>query len=271
MVKTLIFDISENTYHPASAVLCDRFSSCQIYAPTMPFPAHISIAGTVVIVDTPQKLSSWTGYAIIGLETTTSIYGVSYVIDDLSSCDMDFIERAYARTHRLPLTIATTGRLILREFAMSDFHDFVHLYRNPKDVAFLPALQDEATERQKLADYIATMYPFYEYGLWAIIEKSTGKLIGRAGIEHRTVNDTTYREIGYLIDADYRNMGYATECCNAILQFAKNYGMHELILYVNKKNVPSIALAKKLNFSLWLEQTDGTNEFYIFRKDLMTG
>ena len=74
---------------------------------------------------------------------------------------------------------------------------------------FVEPLYDYETELEYQKAYIENMYGFYEYGMWLVLSRETGKLIGRAGLEHD--------ELGYMIAPELWNQGYATEVCRFII------------------------------------------------------
>lgn len=58
-------------------------------------------------------------------------------------------------------------------------------------------------EREYQESYIRYMYGFYGYGMWIVCDRESGKLIGRAGVEHREeLGDEL--EFGYAIGVDYQ-------------------------------------------------------------------
>ena len=90
--------------------------------------------------------------------------------------------------------------------------------------------------------YIENMYGFYEYGMWLVFSRETGKLIGRAGLEHD--------EMGYMIAPEFQNQGYATEVCRFIIDYAReNTDFEELYCRIDERNEASVRLAKKLGFT----------------------
>lgn len=98
------------------------------------------------------------------------------------------------------------------------------------------------------------MYGFYQYGLWLVYEKSTQKLIGRVGIENREIDGILRQELGYVIGKNYQHKGYAYEAAKAVLKYAKEeLFLDEMFICVQKDNIPSIALAKKLGFTRYGE------------------
>ncbi len=154
------------------------------------------------------------------------------IIEGFYEVDEDFLEKMYQRKYGIPWEIAETKRLILREFTTEDHRDiFPELSLDP-----------EFTEK-----YIQNMYGFFGYGIWAVVLKETGDIIGRAGIYDST--RTNGFEIGYAIDAPYRRRGYAYEACQAVITFSENrLGQKELFALIEPHNCASIALAEKLGF-----------------------
>ena len=156
---------------------------------------------------------------------------------------------------------------------MDDMEDLFAIYEEPHMTDYMEPLYPWEEELAYEQAYIDNMYRFYEYGMWVVIEKSTGKLIGRAGLEHReypadedcgqtgtydgrdTAKDIKPRvvmelEMGYAIAASYQNKGYATEVCQAILAYAEEYLDYPRInCLIEKENTASIRLAEKLGFT----------------------
>ena len=98
------------------------------------------------------------------------------------------------------------------------------------------------------------MYVFYGYGMWAAVEKATGKIIGKAGLNNRELHGKPSLELGYLIGEEYQGRGFATELCEGILQFAREgTEFEEIHCLIEKGNGISIHLAEKLGF-LWQEE-----------------
>ena len=93
------------------------------------------------------------------------------------------------------------------------------------------------------------MYGFYELGLWLVYERKSGKLIGRAGIELREIDNKVEIELGYMIADSYQRQGIAYEVCSAIIDYIWTTTEYESIhCLMEKDNVPSIGLARKLGF-----------------------
>ena len=64
------------------------------------------------------------------------------------------------------------------------------------------------------------MYRFYNYGIWTVIEKTTGDIIGRAGIENGEYEGRAILELGYLIDRKWQGRGLGKEAARACTEYA---------------------------------------------------
>ena len=146
------------------------------------------------------------------------------------------------RYNHIPWHIGETDRCLIRELSLSDLPALYELYDKPGMTDFVEPLYDYETELEYQKAYIENMYGFYEYGMWLVFSRETGKLIGRAGLEHD--------ELGYMIAPELWNQGYATEVCRFIIDYArKNADFEELYCRIDERNTASVRLAKKLGFT----------------------
>lgn len=211
---------------------------------------------------------------IIGLDTGTNsaeLWGADYVVMDENAIDEALAERVYKRHTGEPWMIAETKRCIIRELTMDDIDALFELYSKPDITDFVEPLYDYDKECEYERAYIEHMYGYYEYGMWLVFSKETGELIGRAGLENRDYCDEqetqgipgTYHsemELGYIIAPEYQRQGYATEVCQAILEYAwENLCPDRINCLIDEENYPSRRLVEKLGFQL-IGKTDVTGE-----------
>ena len=85
--------------------------------------------------------------------------------------------------------------------------------RQPGYIEPLFAREEEAEYQQA---YITHMYGYYGYGMWLVFDRTTGNLIGRAGLEHRDFDGQTELEMGYVIGSGMAGAGhcYRSLWCN---------------------------------------------------------
>lgn len=168
--------------------------------------------------------------------------GTRYAVESLAELDIEYLERVRRRYNHIPWDIGETDRCLIRELSLSDLPALYELYDKPGMTDFVEPLYDYETELEYQKAYIENMYGFYEYGMWLVFSRETGKLIGRAGLEHD--------ELGYMIAPKFQNQGYATEVCRFIIDYAReNTDFEELYCRIDERNTASVCLAKKLGFT----------------------
>lgn len=133
----------------------------------------------VVISDEKEALlaAKADGRALIGFETRPGLDlgPAPYVAQSWDALEEPFLEQVVRRAYGLPWRIADTERLFVREFQAGDEKQVLREETDTEaDKVFQAA--------QSLSRYIECQYGFYGYGLWALVEKATGRLVGKAGI-----------------------------------------------------------------------------------------
>lgn len=175
--------------------------------------------------------------------------GVEMIVEGFEEVDADFLEKVFQRYHHIPWTILETERCIVRELCLDDLDGLFELYADDGMDDYTEPLFEYEEEKTYQDAYINNMYRFFGYGMWLVFQKETGKLIGRAGLEHREIYGETELELGYLIGKKYQGQGYATEVCEAILEYAKeNTNFEHINCVVQNGNNASIHMAQKLGF-----------------------
>ncbi len=186
--------------------------------------------------------------------------GTRYAVESLAELDIEYLERVRRRYNHIPWNIGETDRCLIRELSLSDLPALYELYDKPGMTDFVEPLYDYETELEYQKAYIENMYGFYEYGMWLVFSRETGKLIGRAGLEHD--------ELGYMIAPEFQNQGYATEVCRFIIDYAReNTDFEELYCRIDERNEASVRLAKKLGFTNSGHMDDDINAS-IYRKNI---
>lgn len=181
--------------------------------------------------------------------------GAIMVIEGFEEVDFYFLERMYQREHGLPWTVMETKRCFLREMTVEDLDGLYELYQGEGMTDFIEGLyEDRKKEEEYTRAYIRNMYPFYGFGMWIAIERATGRMIGRAGLNLREIHGKLVLELGYLIGKEFQSRGFATELCEGILQFAREgTEFEEIHCLIEKGNGISVHLAEKLGFN-WQEE-----------------
>lgn len=222
---------------------------------------HLMLEECLMLAATDQALSLTDGTEIATVGYVNPVIPgqklekAQIIVEGFAEVDFYFLERMYQRKHNIPWTVIETERCILREMTLEDLDALYELYHGENVTRYIDDLyEDREKEEEYTKAYIRDMYRFYGYGMWIAIEQSTGRIIGRAGLNNRDLHGKPSLEIGYMIGEEFQNQGYATELCQGILQYAKEgTEFEEINCLVQKENKVSIHLAEKLGFS-WREE-----------------
>ena len=208
----------------------------------------------VYLTDRPEvlhRINQLDGAGIY-LESQSGVisYEAKYIwqmSDETNLPDDAYIYRIWQRHMHQPWLIAETERLSIRESVMEDLPYFQKFYEEERGNLDVQQLSEG---EEQFHSYITTRYPFFEYGLWTIVDKAANTVIGRAGIEELPEDYGELSgepELSYLIGKEYRGNGYAEEACQAILSYsAEELEMKKICLRTSGENLPSQKLAEKL-------------------------
>ena len=174
--------------------------------------------------------------------------GARYVVEKWEEVDFSSLDRIYRRLAGLPWEILETDRLLVRETTVQDVDSFYQIYAEPSITAYMEELcKDKDEETARIESYIETIYAFYGFGMWTVLEKQSKKVIGRAGISWREGYDLP--ELGFVIGVPWQGKGYAYEVCKAILDYTREeLEMTKVFSLARPGNEKSVRLCEKLGF-----------------------
>ena len=176
-----------------------------------------------------------------------------YLVCEMEAADVMLLEKAVRRQYGLPWIIAQTKRLLIREFTKDD----------PLEAESADDGDGVFSDRARREDYIDNQYRFHECGLWALVLKKSGLIIGKAGI--------TAGELGYHIYGPFRGRGYAFEACSAILGYAEEeLGLRHVRIKTGEGNEASGRLAEALGFSRTEDTEQKSEGILTFEKYMQT-
>lgn len=183
-----------------------------------------------------------------------------YVVESLEDLTKEYLEQVVRRELGLPWEILRTRRLVIREFKLGDE---ACVPADPEDGEADGTFRD----RRRLEEYIRCQYGFYGYGIWAVIQRHGGVMVGKAGVtnvrwESEGGQDTGEAlELGYHIFTPYRGRGYAREACEGILEWCKEQGISPSVYAkTDSRNQKSVNLLKKLGFCLTDQRCSGSGQ-----------
>ena len=118
----------------------------------------------------------------------------------------------------LPIIIET-DRLLLRKLTPDDLPTLRRLLQDDQAmVAYEGAFSD--AEVQDWLDRQLARYQRWRFGLWAVLLRESGQVIGQCGLTMQPWKGQEVLEIGYLLERAHWHHGYATEAARACKDYA---------------------------------------------------
>ncbi|MBR3334409.1 MAG: GNAT family N-acetyltransferase [Clostridia bacterium] len=164
----------------------------------------------------------------------------------------------------------STERLLLRPFQESDYDDLFEFLSQLKGDEFegYPGITYENGR-----EYLRQRLGSEEF--YAIVLPDSGKVIGNIYCGNRDFNT---KEVGYIINRNYRRMGYAEEALSAVIGNAFRSGAHRVFAECDPRNTASWKLLEKVGLrreahfrqNIWFHQDEKGNPVwkntYIYAK-----
>ncbi len=143
-----------------------------------------------------------------------------------------------------------TERLIGRQLEPDDYQELLNVYG---DISAMRWVDDgnpiTPEECKKWLEITEKNYHIYGYGLSAIVERSSGEVIGFCGLVHPGGQKQT--EIKYAFKRNYWDRGLATETVRAMLRYgSRAFNLTYVIATVDQENIRSKRVLVKSGMSL---------------------
>jgi len=136
-----------------------------------------------------------------------------------------------------------TARLQLRHFTLEDLDNLFRLYSDVEVMRYLSLRTREQTQ-ESLHKHIQ-QWQQYNFGMWAVMHKDSGKMIGRCGLG--LLENTPEVELGYVFDKSYWNMGLATEASQATLKYGfEEVKLDRIVAIAQPENIASVRVIQKV-------------------------
>lgn len=158
-----------------------------------------------------------------------------------------------------------TARLLLRPMRAEDVDDLLGIFADPRVMASFGGVifgrgQMERWVRRNL-DHQAR----YGYGLFSVVRKANGLLIGDCGLETIDMGGTSETELGYDVRSDHWRQGLATEAAAAVRDHAfQALELPRLISLIREGNEPSRRVAEKIGMHLDAEIERGGQRYRVY-------
>lgn len=155
--------------------------------------------------------------------------------------------------------ILETKRLVLREMVDEDYSSLQKVISDPETMKYYSAPYNEEGV-WKWIRWCKASYAKRGFGLWAVIYKETGEMIGDCGVSMQTIDDELKPEIGYHLRKDYHRQGIGREMTQAVKDyFFTHFDFDEVYSYMDINNLPSskTAEANGMTFQHLYTTSDG--------------
>jgi len=161
-------------------------------------------------------------------------------------------------------TILETERLLLREFVLSDADALALVLSDLETMKYYPAPIDQK-EIQQWIERNLRRYAEDGVGLWAMVLKPTGQMIGDCGIIRQHVEGEHLYEIGCHVRRDLWGQGLATEAAIACREWGfANLKPDRLISLIRPENVASCRVAERNGMTVWKEVDWRGHRHYVY-------
>lgn len=140
-----------------------------------------------------------------------------------------------------------TSRLCLRLMKMSDVDELLCIFTDPKVMNSFGRIVFSREQMEGWVKRNLNHQNEYGYGLFSVILKCEGALIGDCGLERMELDGVETTELGYDFRSDYWNQGYATEAASAVRDYAfEELHLVELVSLIRVGNAASKRVAEKI-------------------------
>lgn len=141
-----------------------------------------------------------------------------------------------------------TPRLKLRQICESDALEVIALLGEGDFMVYSPTGALYGARAKDRFTQLVKSYDGVGLGKLAVIEVSSGEVIGYCGIECCEIEGMRYFELGFRPRSNARGKGYATEAGLAVLRQAEAQGIMDVIAFTEPENYASICVLQKLGF-----------------------
>ena len=135
----------------------------------------------------------------------------------------------------------------------------------------MAAFQSPAFDRAQMTAWVQRNLDHqiaHGYGLFSVLLKANGLLIGDCGLELMDVDGIQVAELGYDFRSDYWNQGYATEAAQAVRTYAFDHlQIPRLVSLIRVGNIPSRRVAEKIGMRCIGEHTRHGHSYWQYSLD----
>jgi len=152
------------------------------------------------------------------------------------------------------MAITETERLLIRELGEGDTPALSKILGDPSVMEFSRNGALSEADTAGFIEWCAGHYREHGYGQWALVEKSSGALIGFCGLSRTTVDSVDEVEVAYRLARAHWGRGLASEAARAVLaQGFSELGIEAIVGIVSPRHLASIRVLEKIGFRSFSE------------------
>ena len=161
-----------------------------------------------------------------------------------------------------------TARLRLRPMQAADVDELLAIFADPRVMA---SFNSPPFNREQMEGWVGRNLAHqseHGYGLFSVILKTNGLVIGDCGLEQMEVEGERAAELGYDFRSDHWNQGFATEAAAAVRDYAfQALGLPRLISLIRVGNGASQRVAEKIGMQFTDELMRYGQRYYLYALD----
>lgn len=166
------------------------------------------------------------------------------------------------------MIISETKRTVIREFTAEDSDALYKLLSNTKVMEFSKKGPYSRKDCEQFLERCLKSYSERGCGLYAVIYKENGELIGYSGFYIQQIDGTTEFENGYRLLPAYWGRGLGAEAASSTLNYGlSTLGFKRVISIIEPANIASIKVAEKCGMRLEKEAMLGEIKVFIYVKE----
>jgi len=146
--------------------------------------------------------------------------------------------------------ILRTPRLDLREMTEDDLPPLRAILQDQQTMTAYEGAFDEAMVQAWLAR-MQSRYRDDGFGLWAVVLRESGEMIGQCGLTRQHILDHDVIEVGYLFNRSHWHRGYAVEAATGCREHGfTTLGAERILAQVRDTNFASLNVAIRLGMTV---------------------